>query len=279
VANNYVRQTSFETKSLRAQEAPFILSNLKKTLEQKTSHKQAPPLIIQHPQDFNLEIIDLRRFLGRTCFSRVPDPVERIASSQSKDHRSDHSASRRQDRHKIDVLFNFRVHLQRLPTIHAKTLSSPSTTRNFLQSAPRCASSIAAMHVRNINTTCACFLANCEISRVCEIAVEKPWGHLLKRCKACVTIVGAIIALESLVYREPWLLTEGMASAPVKEAWELEGSKNSDGKGSASKSSSDQEDATLDGVTTEERKRMREEAEEAIMKWWRLIKEEQDDAK
>jgi hypothetical protein len=126
---------------------------------------------------------------------------------------------------------------------------------------------------------CDSFLANCEISCVCEIAVEEPWGHLLKRCKACVTIVGATIALEILVYREPWLLTEGMGGAPIKEAWELEGSEHSDGKSIASKSRGDQEDATPDGFTTEERNKMRNEAEEAVIRRWGLMKQEQDKTK
>ena len=66
---------------------------------------------------------------------------------------------------------------------------------------------------------CKEFLDNFEGGRRwCEVEVEFPWGAKLKRCHSCKTIVGAITELSALVLREPWLITEGVAGAPAKEA-------------------------------------------------------------
>jgi len=103
--------------------------------------------------------------------------------------------------------------------------------------------------------------------RWCDIEVEEPWGFKLKRCPPCMTITGAIKELKSLVFREPWLLTEGMAGAPEKAAWEMEEEVKGGGE--------DEEDATPDGWTKEEREKIRREAEEAVMRRWGLMAAEQ----
>ncbi|KAJ9608921.1 hypothetical protein H2200_006692 [Cladophialophora chaetospira] len=120
---------------------------------------------------------------------------------------------------------------------------------------------------------CKEILENWETGRHwCNIEVEEPWGKLLKRCHTCKTLVGARIALESLVLREPWLITEGVAGAPIKEAWEVEGEEKKEGD-------EDEEDATPDGWTKEEREKMRREAEEAVMRRWGLLAAEEAEKK
>ena len=42
------------------------------------------------------------------------------------------------------------------------------------------------------------------------------------RCLSCIIVLGAIEKLHNLCVTDPYLLTEGMAGAPRKEAWELE---------------------------------------------------------
>ncbi|OCT54027.1 hypothetical protein CLCR_10981 [Cladophialophora carrionii] len=105
--------------------------------------------------------------------------------------------------------------------------------------------------------------------RWCNVEEEQPWGHKLKRCHTCITVVGAIKELNALVFREPWLVTEGVAGAPQKEAWELEGE---DGAGV------EEEDAgtdPLDGLTAGERAKRRDAAMEAVMRRWGLMAAEQ----
>ena len=128
----------------------------------------------------------------------------------------------------------------------------------------------------------ACKRANCDFckeylvryeagERSCgKIEVEHPWGSKLKRCYSCYTIVGAVTALKALVLREPWLLTAGVAGAPKKAAWELEGVKEKEVV-------SDDEDeiGEADGWTKEEREKLRGEAEEAVMRRWCLMAAEQ----
>ncbi|EXJ64534.1 hypothetical protein A1O7_00870 [Cladophialophora yegresii CBS 114405] len=106
--------------------------------------------------------------------------------------------------------------------------------------------------------------------RWCNVEQEQPWGHKLKRCHTCVTIVGVIKELNALVFREPWLVTEGVAGAPQKEAWEMEGE---DVAGIE-----EEEDAVsdpLDGLTAEERGKLRHAAMEAVMRRWSLMAAEQ----
>jgi hypothetical protein len=105
--------------------------------------------------------------------------------------------------------------------------------------------------------------------RWCNVEEEEPWGHKLKRCHTCMTIVGAIQELNALVFREPWLVTEGVAGAPQKEAWELEAE---DGEGV------EEEDVgsdPLDGLTAEEREKLRRAAEEAVLRRWGVMAAEQ----
>ena len=114
---------------------------------------------------------------------------------------------------------------------------------------------------------CREYLENYEGGRRwCDVEVEDPWGSKLKRCNTCKTIIGAITELSSLVLREPWLMTEGLAGAPEKAAWETDEEVKEDGG---------EEDATPDGWTNEEREKMRREAEEAIMGRWGLLAAEQ----
>jgi hypothetical protein len=48
------------------------------------------------------------------------------------------------------------------------------------------------------------------------------------RCLHCALVLGAIVKLNDLVFREPWLLTEGKGGEPKKEAWELVGTEKKD---------------------------------------------------
>ncbi|KIX96964.1 uncharacterized protein Z520_07078 [Fonsecaea multimorphosa CBS 102226] len=107
------------------------------------------------------------------------------------------------------------------------------------------------------------------------IVEEKPWGGKLKRCQACTTITGAIKELKALVFREPWLVTEGMAGAPEKAAWEKEGEEGEEEEGAVGGVVVDDDDDTPDGYTREERARIRREAEEAVMRRWGLLRAEQ----
>lgn len=107
----------------------------------------------------------------------------------------------------------------------------------------------------------------------CTVKKESPWGSLGKRCETCHTIVGVILELKSLALREPWLLTKGVAGAPRKEAWETAEEKSN----WAEEEDSGGEDA--DGFTKEQRKKVRAEAEAAIMKRWGLLRAASEDGK
>ncbi|KIW77910.1 hypothetical protein Z517_07743 [Fonsecaea pedrosoi CBS 271.37] len=119
---------------------------------------------------------------------------------------------------------------------------------------------------------CEDYLQNEEDRKWCNVAVENPWGSMLKRCHSCATVIGAIKELKALVFREPWLLTEGMAGAPEKAAWEKE--EEEEAAGGLAVVDTDDDD-TPDGYTKEERDRIRWEAEEAVMRRWGLMKAEQ----
>ncbi|KIW35409.1 uncharacterized protein PV07_02107 [Cladophialophora immunda] len=121
---------------------------------------------------------------------------------------------------------------------------------------------------------CQNYLQNQEERKWCDVAVEEPWGGMLKRCHTCTTITGAIKELKALVFREPWLVTEGMAGAPEKAAWEKEGEEEEEAVGGVVVVDDD-DDATPDGYTKEERDRVRREAEEAVMRRWGLMRAEQ----
>ncbi|EXJ86622.1 hypothetical protein A1O3_03575 [Capronia epimyces CBS 606.96] len=103
----------------------------------------------------------------------------------------------------------------------------------------------------------------------CNVTTETPWGGQKLRCPTCETIKGVIWALEVLVFREPYLLTEGMAGAPKKGAWEEE-----EKRGGGADADED-EWGELDGFTKEERERVRAEAEASVMKRWGLMRAEQ----
>jgi hypothetical protein len=104
--------------------------------------------------------------------------------------------------------------------------------------------------------------------KCCNIEHEKPWGSLRKRCRPCTTIVGAIEELKALVFREPWLETEGMAGAPEKAAWEMEGEE-------VKSFDFNSKDGTPDGFSKEEREKIRRKAEEAVARRWGLLAAEQ----
>ena len=105
----------------------------------------------------------------------------------------------------------------------------------------------------------------------CNVASETPWGSLRKRCDTCHVILGVIKELQSLVFREPWLTTEGKAGAPQSAAWEI-GEEHWDEE-------YDSEGEDADGFTKEERRKVRQEAEAAVMKRWGVLKAEQSDKK
>ena len=138
------------------------------------------------------------------------------------------------------------------------TLSSPDSIMCFKYKCDACK--------KGKYDYCKEYIEHYEERKYCTVEVEKPWGKYLKRCHTCVTIVGAITELQSLVLREPWLLTEGMAGAPEKAAWEVE----------EKKKGVEEEDATPDGWTKEEREKIRREAEEAMMKRWGLLAIDED---
>ncbi|EXJ85417.1 hypothetical protein A1O1_05781 [Capronia coronata CBS 617.96] len=101
----------------------------------------------------------------------------------------------------------------------------------------------------------------------CNVSTETPWGSQKLCCPTCVTIKGAIQSLRALVFREPYLLTEGMAGAPKKEAWEV-------GPGDKEEEE-DSDGGDPDGFTKEERTRVRAEAEAAVLKRWGLLRADQ----
>ena len=102
--------------------------------------------------------------------------------------------------------------------------------------------------------------------RWCNVELEFPWGKLLKRCYTCKTLVGATVALKALVLREPWLVTEGVAGAPAKEAWEMEEEKAVEGE--------EDDDDDADGWTKEERAEIRRKAVEAVARWGLMAAEQ-----
>ncbi|KAL2425994.1 hypothetical protein ABEF95_008750 [Exophiala dermatitidis] len=114
-----------------------------------------------------------------------------------------------------------------------------------------------------------------ESGRTCcnNQTIETPWGSRKLCCHTCMTIKGVIHELRVLAFVEPWLLTEGMGGAPKKEAWELVGDdSNKDDDGDQD---DDDESGESDGLTREQRARMRAEAEAAVMKRWGLMRAEQ----
>lgn len=89
-----------------------------------------------------------------------------------------------------------------------------------------------------------------------------------QKCRTCVTIKGAINSLRHLVFREPWLETEGLSGAPKKESWEMDNAEEDKDYDSGGEDE--------DGYTQEKRKTVREEAERAVVRRWRLMKQEQE---
>ncbi|ETN46887.1 uncharacterized protein HMPREF1541_01076 [Cyphellophora europaea CBS 101466] len=102
------------------------------------------------------------------------------------------------------------------------------------------------------------------------------------RCLNCVIVLGAIHKLRNEVVRFPWLVTEGMAGAPKKQAWEMvggdEGEEDDDddndnnnngkvdsGRGSAGGGGGDREWGS-DGRTKEEGEKFRQQMAEGFMK-------------
>lgn len=111
-----------------------------------------------------------------------------------------------------------------------------------------------------------CFHCKKARTEICELWTEKdkcgnmvreyPWGHKKMWCPTCFTVVGAINALNALVFREPWLLTEGMAGAPVLEDWEREGLEEP--------AVAEDSGSEGDGFTKKQREEVRWEAEAAF---------------
>lgn len=93
-----------------------------------------------------------------------------------------------------------------------------------------------------------------EIDKCNNVVREYPWGHKKLWCRTCSRVLGAINALNALVFREPWLLTEGMAGAPVLEDWEREGLEEPVVA----------VDSGSDGFTKKQREEVRREAEAAF---------------
>ena len=96
-----------------------------------------------------------------------------------------------------------------------------------------------------------------------NIVYEEPYGSQRLRCETCITIKAAVQQLNELVFREPWLLTEGMAGAPVKTGWEED------------KDEKAVDDRYGDGYTAEERERVRADAGAAVMRRWGLMRTQQ----
>lgn len=93
-----------------------------------------------------------------------------------------------------------------------------------------------------------------------------------------MTIKGVIQALRLLVFREPYLLTEGLAGAPKKEAWEEGGGEEEKKEVEEVEEVEDDDDSDgedPDGFSKEERARVRAEAEASVMKRWGLLRAEQ----
>lgn len=106
----------------------------------------------------------------------------------------------------------------------------------------------------------------------CDLGTEDaPFLEAAYRCGTCETIKGVIRSLHLLLYKEPWLATEGAAGAPKRESWEM----GSEDGGETQPYDSDDDDDE-DGYTEEERKAVREEAERAVALRWGLLKKEQE---
>jgi hypothetical protein len=80
-----------------------------------------------------------------------------------------------------------------------------------------------------IDFTCHTCKSPCWIDQQCIVKYEcdglslhtmHPVNGIPTRCCTCVRIALAVCKLKALVIRKPYLLTEGMAAAPEKEAWE-----------------------------------------------------------
>lgn len=105
----------------------------------------------------------------------------------------------------------------------------------------------------------------------CDLGTEgAPFLETAYRCGTCETIKGVIRSLHILLYKEPWLATEGAAGAPKRESWEM----GSEDGGETQPYDSDDDDE--DSYTEEERKAAREEAERAVALRWGLLKKEQE---
>lgn len=92
-----------------------------------------------------------------------------------------------------------------------------------------------------------------------------------QKCGTCVTIRGVIHSLRVLLFREPWLATEGVAGAPKKESWEMESEQKHDWDHDYQSGGEDE-----DGYTQEKRKAIRGEAERAVTERWNAMKKEQE---
>lgn len=108
-------------------------------------------------------------------------------------------------------------------------------------------------------------------SKKCDIYGEDlPWATSRLRCHTCVTIKGVIVELRNLLYREPWLGTEGLGGAPRKETWETNDDHNKENE------DYDSGGDDPDGYTREQREKVRREAERAVALRWSLMKAEPD---
>lgn len=106
----------------------------------------------------------------------------------------------------------------------------------------------------------------------CEIyGAELPVGMAGIKCYTCTTIKGAIVELQILLYREPWLGTDGAGGAPKKESWEVDDNNNNKENEDYDSGGED-----ADGYSWEERRKVRMEAERAVALRWGLLKAEQE---
>ncbi|KAK5047972.1 hypothetical protein LTR84_006162 [Exophiala bonariae] len=112
-----------------------------------------------------------------------------------------------------------------------------------------------------------------EDTRKCGDGTEPvPTIRIPQKCGTCVTIRGAIRGLRVLLFREPWLATEGLAGAPKKESWEMGVDEKHDWDHDYQSGGEDE-----DGYTQEKRKAIREEAERAVAARWDAMKKEQEE--
>ncbi|KEF58203.1 uncharacterized protein A1O9_06129, partial [Exophiala aquamarina CBS 119918] len=112
----------------------------------------------------------------------------------------------------------------------------------------------------------------------CPLFGEKlPRATRRSKCYTCVTIKGVIVELRNLLYREPWLGTEGLSGAPRKESWETDNNNNNNNSSSRENEEYDSGGEDPDGYTREQRKKVRREAERAVALRWGLMKAEQSE--